>query len=48
MQNAKIYQFPKRGRFLPTPQKALTPDRLAAGQQYIEKMRALIKEGRHE
>lgn len=48
MQKTNVYQFPKRGRFLPTRHLALTPERKAKGQQCLAKLRELIEEGRHE
>lgn len=48
MQKAKVYQFPKRGRFVKAKQRALTAERQAKGNQQIAKIRALIEGGRHE
>lgn len=46
MQKARVYQFPKRGRFVKVKPKALTAERQAKGNQQIAKLRALIEEGR--
>ncbi len=45
-QKCRVIKFPKRGRFAEQRRQPMTPERQALGQEWLERLREILEEGR--